>query len=206
MIIRRKVRKGDTIHSQGFKFIVDKILYQDCYRDKYNPISGSYIDLEFIDPQGGYHHWKSQFDGGRVIIVDPLKKYIESKTGWYYIPFKDMVGEVTLEVLERIEYSGALLAVSIGGEDYYVLIDIDSATFNVEDLNSFDNIYLRVKGWMNELGCKEFREIEINEYNNSELKQEAIDYVLKKTTTNNRKVALALKKSGDYLYFIKTDA
>jgi hypothetical protein len=27
---------------------------------------GNY-DVEFLDDRGGYHHWKSEFDGGRII-------------------------------------------------------------------------------------------------------------------------------------------
>ena len=26
-----------------------------------------HYDVEFLDPSGGYHHWKSEFDGGCII-------------------------------------------------------------------------------------------------------------------------------------------
>ncbi|MDD1617557.1 MAG: hypothetical protein LUQ28_13990 [Methylococcaceae bacterium] len=53
------INKGDSITAMGLTFKVDKILYQ-CY------LMG-YWDVEFLDPQGGYHHWKQEEDGGRVI-------------------------------------------------------------------------------------------------------------------------------------------
>ena len=45
----------------GYTYEVGSVLYQDydSYEDCY--------DVEFLDVNGGYHHWKSQFDGGRII-------------------------------------------------------------------------------------------------------------------------------------------
>ena len=54
-----KVCVGDSITALGHTFEVAQIIYQDCY-------SGNY-DVEFLDPRGGYHHWKSEFDGGHII-------------------------------------------------------------------------------------------------------------------------------------------
>jgi len=50
---------GDSITALGHTFEVAKIIYQDCYNGNY--------DVEFLDPRGGYHHWKSEFDGGHII-------------------------------------------------------------------------------------------------------------------------------------------
>lgn len=50
---------GDRITALGYTFEVAHIIYQDCYKGNY--------DVEFLDPNGGYHHWKSEFDGGHVI-------------------------------------------------------------------------------------------------------------------------------------------
>ena len=50
---------GDSISALGLTFEVAKIMYQDFY--------GGQWDVEFLDPNGGYHHWKSEFDGGKVI-------------------------------------------------------------------------------------------------------------------------------------------
>ena len=54
-----RVCVGDSITALGHIFEVAKIIYQDCYNGNY--------DVEFLDPRGGYHHWKSEFDGGYVI-------------------------------------------------------------------------------------------------------------------------------------------
>jgi hypothetical protein len=54
-----RVYVGDSITALGHTFEVAKIIYQDCYQGNY--------DVEFLDPRGGYHHWKSEFDGGRII-------------------------------------------------------------------------------------------------------------------------------------------
>ena len=50
---------GDAITALGHTFEVAKIIYQDCFDGNY--------DVEFLDPSGGYHHWKSEFDGGHII-------------------------------------------------------------------------------------------------------------------------------------------
>lgn len=54
-----RVCVGDSITALGHTFEVAKIIYQDCFNGNY--------DVEFLDPRGGYHHWKSEFDGGRII-------------------------------------------------------------------------------------------------------------------------------------------
>lgn len=54
-----KIQIGDSISALGFTFEVAQIMYQDFYNGQW--------DVEFLDPSGGYHHWKSEFDGGKVI-------------------------------------------------------------------------------------------------------------------------------------------
>ena len=54
-----KIYVGDSISALGCTFEVGEIIYQDCYKGNY--------DVEFLDTHGGYHHWKSEFDGGYVI-------------------------------------------------------------------------------------------------------------------------------------------
>jgi len=54
-----RVCTGDSITALGYTFEVAEIIYQDCYKGNY--------DVEFLDPRGGYHHWKSEFDGGYII-------------------------------------------------------------------------------------------------------------------------------------------
>ena len=54
-----RVYVGDSITALGFTFEVGEIIYQDYFKGNY--------DVEFLDPRGGYHHWKSEFDGGHII-------------------------------------------------------------------------------------------------------------------------------------------
>jgi len=54
-----RVCVGDIITAYGHYYTVGKIIYQDCYMGNY--------DVEFLDDRGNYHHWKSKFDGGRII-------------------------------------------------------------------------------------------------------------------------------------------
>ena len=52
------IHPGDVISAMGLQFTVWRILYQDYYRGAY--------DVEFIDDQNRYHHWKQEDDGGTV--------------------------------------------------------------------------------------------------------------------------------------------
>lgn len=52
---------GDQIMSRGKTFCVSVILAQDYYKGIW--------DVEFQDENGNYHHWKSDYDGGRVILA-----------------------------------------------------------------------------------------------------------------------------------------
>lgn len=66
---RRDVRRFDTISALGSSYIVGKVLYCDAYNNEYDP-DRSYCDCEFIDIYESYHHWKSEFDGGKVFYYD----------------------------------------------------------------------------------------------------------------------------------------
>ena len=63
--VRRKEREdkvlfpGDKIEAKGQQFNVSVILAQDYHKGVW--------DVEFQDEQGRYHHWKSDYDGGRVV-------------------------------------------------------------------------------------------------------------------------------------------
>lgn len=61
------IRPGDRITAFGYTFTVDKILFQDYYgpREAVHPCSDCWgYDIEFKDPEGRYHHWKQNQDGG----------------------------------------------------------------------------------------------------------------------------------------------
>ena len=50
---------GDKIEARGKAVYVSVILAQDYHKGVW--------DVEFQDEKGQYHHWKSDYDGGRVI-------------------------------------------------------------------------------------------------------------------------------------------
>lgn len=79
--IKRKVMPGDIITSSKYKaWVVKEVLSQDVYKDedagKYGIDDKSYIDLEFIDTKGEYHHWKSNMDGGVLGYREDIQKAI----------------------------------------------------------------------------------------------------------------------------------
>ena len=79
--IKRKVMPGDIITSSNYKaWTVKEVLSQDVYRDedavKYDIDDKSYIDLEFIDTEGGYHHWRSDTDGGVLGYREDIQKAV----------------------------------------------------------------------------------------------------------------------------------
>lgn len=68
----RTIRSGDVITSLRHSYTVNKILYQDWYgpREAVPPCSDCWgYDVEFIDTDGHYHHWKQNQDGGHVDML-----------------------------------------------------------------------------------------------------------------------------------------
>ena len=75
----KQVEKGDKITAKidyrDHTYEIDKILYQDyALKDDFgNP---DYWDIEFLDPNGNYHHYKSQFDKG---YITPIREEIRQQ-------------------------------------------------------------------------------------------------------------------------------
>jgi len=63
------VKPGDKIRALGVMFTVGEILYQDYNGDRDQAGGGDCwgYDIEFIDTDGIYHHWKQNQDHGEVI-------------------------------------------------------------------------------------------------------------------------------------------
>lgn len=55
----KNAKIGDIVHCNGILAIINKIFYE--YFD------GNFWDIEFIDVNGRYFHWKQEFDGGEFI-------------------------------------------------------------------------------------------------------------------------------------------
>jgi len=53
------MKKGTKIRCKGMTVTVNEVLYADKWDGKW--------DVEFIDSNGNYRHWKQELDGGEVI-------------------------------------------------------------------------------------------------------------------------------------------
>ena len=64
-----RVKVGDKICVKRFTFEVAEIISQDVWTDWENGEESKIPTyyLEFFDPKGGYHYWKSNIDGGYII-------------------------------------------------------------------------------------------------------------------------------------------
>lgn len=70
-----KIHPGDQITALGITATVWSILYQDhC---------GGTYDVEFIDDQDRYHHWKECYDGGTVTRSGEPGTYYRETSGAY---------------------------------------------------------------------------------------------------------------------------
>ena len=78
MSIVAPVIPGDQISALGHTFTVWSILYQDRIDDIY--------DVEFIDDQDRYHHWKQAEDGGQVIRSGECGAYFRETSGAAGLP------------------------------------------------------------------------------------------------------------------------
>lgn len=69
---------GAEITALGYTFKIAKVIYAEHW-DRFG------YDIEFLDPRGGYHHWKQWDDGGEIKL--PMPTYIEHgkfEGGVYY--------------------------------------------------------------------------------------------------------------------------
>lgn len=75
METREKLYPGDQITAMGQAATIWSILYQDMYADP------GERDIEFIDTDGNYRHWKECFDGGEVIRSGVPGEYYSEISG-----------------------------------------------------------------------------------------------------------------------------
>lgn len=99
--IKRDLKPGDIVVCKGHKYKIKEILFQDCYRDENaehypQSMDGSYIDIEFKDLNDGYHHWKSNLDGGHVIYADSGVQLFSK----YFLTGENTLNDTVLRMLE----------------------------------------------------------------------------------------------------------
>lgn len=188
-MFKREAEVGDKVECKGMSFTIKEILFQDCYNCDYDD-SRSYMDLEFKDLNGGYHHWKSHLDGGKIIYKEDtadlsisreelrlVREFYDDKTGRFYIPFNRMTPEITEVVLHFMRIGYALSAYNDGdGHNIYTLfkLSIDCSGFRqVEFLKQ------KLYDWLhNDKGCHYFTKMSLDEYFSKSLYQNAVDYAL----------------------------
>ena len=56
---------GDKINAHGITVTIAKILYQEYYYDRWE--NSDDWDIELIDENGNYRHWRTWVDGGKLI-------------------------------------------------------------------------------------------------------------------------------------------
>lgn len=65
----KKVEVGDKISCQGITCTVGEIFYSDRYVEEKNGKYEVFYDVEFKDTNNNYRHWKSYFDGGKLLTA-----------------------------------------------------------------------------------------------------------------------------------------
>lgn len=71
MVVKRPLAVGDSVKCGGERVTIGKILFQDAYHANLRPGEKGipdYYDIEFEDSKGKYRHWKSNVDGGIVVL------------------------------------------------------------------------------------------------------------------------------------------
>ena len=66
------VKPGDMVIAQGLTFKIGQLIYQEHWLDTTSRHMQVLHDIEFLDTDGGYHHWKSAWDDGWIIRQEVL--------------------------------------------------------------------------------------------------------------------------------------
>ena len=84
MVVKRPLAVGDSVKCRGERVTIGKILSQDAYHANLRPGekgTSDYYNIEFEDSKGNYRHWKSNIDGGIVILnsnTEKLSRYLSA--------------------------------------------------------------------------------------------------------------------------------
>ena len=190
----RNLEVGDSIECRvgraTLRYKIAEILSQDCYNCDWDE-SRSYVDIEFKDQHGGYHHYKSHLDGGRVLYRKDtfLAKYHDKHTGRFYVPFTEVDSNISSEMLALMKVGYALSAYDNGDENVYTLFNLehDCTRFSkVADKEIKETLY----DLLHNNGCHFCTEMPVDKYFSNELYQNAFDKVLLNGTVRVRGVEL----------------
>lgn len=219
MYFYRDLEPGDSIASQGMRFEIKEILFQDCYNCEWDE-SRSYVDIEFKDPNGGYHHCKSNLDGGQVIwnrktsvtlssILSKLEmskiaRYYDKGTGRFFIPFSEMSADLTDIALKLISKGYALSAYFNGYENVYTVFNLMYDCKGYRNISATKDI---LYAWLHDdCGCHYFTTMSIDEYFSNQMYQKAVDYVLLRYSLTQGTVdgySIVMKSDGKNLIFVE---
>ena len=134
---KRMARVGDKISAKGITCTIGEIFFNDRYVEKKDGEYTVFYDIEFKDTNGNYRHWKSYFDGGKLILMDDVEE-----TNVLYKVSGDNQGEHGDFV--KCVNCGKLMLVNIGedncpecGKESLVFVDNDNpeyTRFQLEEL------------------------------------------------------------------------
>lgn len=103
-------KPGDIIICQGIRAEIAKIAYQECY-----PLGDGKYEwfMEFTDTKGVYRSWKSELDGGRIILKDRYAITIYQAPVWKPFCFRgwkhaEEYSKDKLEEHYRLVYKGTI--------------------------------------------------------------------------------------------------
>lgn len=197
--VKRELAVGDIIKCQGRLVEIRKILFQDCYKCDYDE-SRSYYDIEFLDKYEGYHHWKSNLDGGEAIFrVDTsnlkyLPRYIIEDG--FLIPFSNMDVNVSNEVMGMLEKGWALFRSGTGD---YLMYKLKEGYFS-KDLTFYELFVSKVCDKY-KVSIDDVASCSVSKYYNTPLIQKIIDSLLMRGYSDEFRAVLGTKVKDVLLGF-----
>lgn len=130
MKVKGVLQVGDSINSHGVTIKIGKILFQDAF-EGYAPEYNGYYDIEFEDEKGKYHHWKSNLDGGEIILGSNTTKLLK-----YQLALKNTISFLfTLKDLKVVS-----IEASKSGSIKYTLMYEGKKTYSAMANSNFEII------------------------------------------------------------------
>ena len=96
--------KGAIISALGITCVVDKVFY--AHEEKVGTDTG--WDIEFVDTNGQYRHWKQWYDGGKITMPKP-DSFSKDDGGIYAVDGErrliDSYGGDVTDLFNKYEYA-----------------------------------------------------------------------------------------------------